>query len=76
MAYLFIVMARYAGLDAKYVTVTKDNDEKRVNHACAAVFINNKRYLVDPAYKTFDIKHKEISIKSDRQELPRFKSKR
>lgn len=65
LAYLYICLARAAGLAAKWVDVKIDNLGKRVDHACAAVIIDKKAVLVDPAYSTFDIKHQKFQILDD-----------
>lgn len=57
---LFIDMATEVGLKSKYVHVSKDNEGKEVNHACAGLILSdNTIVLVDPAYHTFNIKHQE-----------------
>lgn len=67
-AFLFVAMARIAGLKASVVDVRTDENGKNVRspgHACAAVTINGRLILVDPAYKKFDIKHKEFAVLND-----------
>jgi len=76
MAYLYVTMARLAGLEAKWVEVFVDYKGEKVYHACAAVKINGKYILVDPAYHSFDIKHKKYKILSDKEAAEMFKGMR
>jgi len=62
---LFVVMARYCNIKANYVSVTVDNEGKKVYHACVNVTIGAENILIDPAYKEFGIMHKEYIIKND-----------
>lgn len=64
-AYLFVSMARISGLTANWVHVTRDNSDRGVHHACAAVVLGGRTVLVDPAYQTFDIQHREFRILDD-----------
>lgn len=73
-AILYIAMARCVGLVANYVSVSVDFQGKRVNHACAAVKLRNATVLVDPAYHSFDIKHKQYRIESDEMAHRLFKA--
>ncbi|MBU4284224.1 MAG: transglutaminase-like domain-containing protein [Nanoarchaeota archaeon] len=65
MAFLYITMARAAGLKSKYVSVKIDCDNKKVNHGCAVVYIGNKSILVDPAYHKFNVHHKRYEVVND-----------
>jgi hypothetical protein len=68
MTYTFIGMGRCVGLKTNYVSVKRDCNNKKVYHACACVFLDNacsEFLLVDPAYKTFDINHKDFKILED-----------
>jgi phenylpropionate dioxygenase-like ring-hydroxylating dioxygenase large terminal subunit len=70
---LFMSMARYAGVDADYVKVTRDNRNKKLLHAC--VGINPGRLiLVDHAYKEFDVKHRRYEIVSDEYAITSFRA--
>jgi len=72
MAYLYVTMARLAGLEARWVEVLVDYKGENVYHACAAVKLNGKYILVDPAYQSFDIKHKKYRILSDKEAIELF----
>jgi transglutaminase-like putative cysteine protease len=74
MAVLYIVMARYVGLKSNYVSVTRDNGGNKVHHACAAVHVQPKPVLIDPAYHEFDVKHREFRILTDKEAVPHLKS--
>lgn len=76
MAVLYVVMARSVGLRANYVSVRIDEHGQKVNHACATVEISGKNVLVDPAYYTFDVKHGDFEILTDKTAVPHFKSMR
>lgn len=67
MTFLYVTMARSAGLVAKVADVTKDYEGKRVEHACAALFADSKWVLVDVAYHTFDIQHQKFKLMTDRE---------
>lgn len=71
-AVLYITLARCCGLKAAYASVSKDNEGKKVRHACAAVDLSGEWLLVDPAYTCFDIKHKEYSVISDAEVKRKF----
>jgi len=62
MAALYVAIARRMGLPAWYAHVDVDQDEKAVNHACAAVDLSERRLLVDPAYGIFDARHRRYSL--------------
>jgi hypothetical protein len=72
MAFLYITMARAAGLRSKYVSVKVDCDNKKVNHGCAVVYIQNNPILVDPAYNKFDIHHRKYKILNDNEITKNF----
>ncbi|MBU3941472.1 MAG: transglutaminase-like domain-containing protein [Nanoarchaeota archaeon] len=72
MAFLYITMARAAGLKSKYVSVKVDCDSKKVNHGCAVVYIQNNPILVDIAYNKFDIHHKKYNILNDNEITENF----
>lgn len=71
-AVLYITMARCCGLKAQYASVEKDDDGKKVKHACAAVEIDGKNILVDPAYYKFGIMHRKYSIITDEEVRKRY----
>lgn len=73
MAYLYVASARAVGLRSNYVSVEKDFNNKRVHHACAAVYTPNLK-LADIAYHQFGINHTSIKVLSDLEMLQRFNS--
>lgn len=73
-AYLFIVLARAAGLKANWVKVTIDYSGKKVNHACAIVYCTSKEILVDVAYHQFDAKHGKYRVLSDQEAVEHFQA--
>jgi len=66
MAYLYIAMARTAGLECHYVDVSR-TVWGGGNHACVEVRIRGRSFLVDPAMEKdgFDVRHPACSRKSD-----------
>jgi hypothetical protein len=72
MAFLYITMARAAGLKSKFVNVDIDCSNRKVNHACAIVNVNGKFILVDPAYHKFDIQHKKYQIIDDHNAIEEY----
>ncbi|MFC7336502.1 tetratricopeptide repeat protein [Haloferula chungangensis] len=66
-AKLFIVLAREVGLDAYYVLLERDFSGRPVYHACAAVFLGDECYLVDPTYEWFGVPHREFTLVDDVQ---------
>jgi transglutaminase-like putative cysteine protease len=64
-AYLYVSMARLAGLRSNFVVVKRDHRGQRVAHACASVEINGQVVLVDPAYHTFGIVHQDFEVVDD-----------
>jgi transglutaminase-like putative cysteine protease len=73
MAYLYVTLARSLGLESNYVEVLVDNQGKKVFHACATAKVNGRSVLVDPAYHTYDIHHKNYRVLSDREASELFK---
>jgi tetratricopeptide (TPR) repeat protein len=65
--FLYVTLARSIGLKANYALVSKDYRGKLVMHACAAVFIDGRALLVDPAYHWFGVPHQEYEILNDIQ---------
>lgn len=76
MAYLYVSLARFAGLQSNYVQVFNDVSGKKVHHACAAVRTSKESPVVcvDIAYHTFDIKHKSWQSICDEQAWELFRS--
>lgn len=75
MTFLYIVMAWYLGIkSACFVEVDVDVKGKKVDHACVAFDWKLRKILVDPAYHTFDIKHKKIDIWSNEKSVGAFKA--
>jgi len=54
-AYLYIVMARHAGIKANYMSIKTDCYGKKVDHACARLF-TPREFSSDVAYHMFDVK--------------------
>jgi hypothetical protein len=76
LAILLIVMLRHVGIKTNYVSVDIDSQGEKVSHACACAVIETKTVLPDPAYHTFDAKHKSFKILTDKEAIPHFKSMR
>jgi tetratricopeptide (TPR) repeat protein len=66
-AFLYMAMARHAGLPAFYVWVVRDFKSRYVSHACVGIFVDGGALLVDPAYRWFGIPHKEFKFLDDLQ---------
>jgi tetratricopeptide (TPR) repeat protein len=64
-ALLYITLARFAGLKAYYVDISRDYQDRPVLHACAGVFIGEEALLVDPAYQWFGAPHKSYQFQDD-----------
>ncbi|MBN2080825.1 transglutaminase domain-containing protein [bacterium] len=73
LAWAFIVMARAIGLvNMRTYSVDVDYQGNEVNHACAGIVMNDDQgvrrlVLVDPAYYTFDVKHQDYEVMTDRE---------
>jgi len=68
MAMLYLVMIRTAGIRGSYAHVDVDQTGKAVNHACAMIDVEGAYggiTFVDPAYKTYDIRHKTVKPLTD-----------
>jgi len=63
--YLYIALAREVGLKCFYTDVHQDCNGRKVQHACAAVFLEGKCLLADPAYYWFGIPHKGYAVLDD-----------
>ncbi len=72
MAFLYIAMTRSIGLKSNFVSVDRDNSNKKVNHACAVVETERGLVFVDPAYHTYDIKHRRYRIWKDKTIMDTF----
>lgn len=67
MAFLYTTMARAVGLKSNFYAVDRDHRNKKVCHACSGVETEQRLILVDPAYHTFDIKHKKYKKLTDKR---------
>ncbi|MBW2985635.1 transglutaminase-like domain-containing protein [Candidatus Woesearchaeota archaeon] len=74
MAFLYVTFARSIGLISNYVSVTIDKNNEKVCHACANVEVEQGIILVDSAYGSFNINHKEYRIKTDQEMFNTLKS--
>ncbi|MBT5023141.1 transglutaminase domain-containing protein [Candidatus Woesearchaeota archaeon] len=72
MAFVYVTMARCIGLKSSYVSVRRDYSGKKVHHACAVVRTERGNIFVDPAYHTYDVKHKDYEVLNDVEVLERF----
>jgi tetratricopeptide (TPR) repeat protein len=59
-SFLYVALARAIGMQACIVDVRQTCDGQFGFHVCAAVFVNNACYLVDPMYHWFGVPHKEF----------------
>jgi tetratricopeptide (TPR) repeat protein len=66
-AVLFVALARAVDVDAFFVHVTKLPDGTIRNHACAAVFLEDRVLLVDPAQHWLGAPHQQYAILDDLQ---------
>ena len=66
-AYLYVALARAVGLRAYVVSVTESSDGSQILHACAAVFLDKRALLVDPADFWFGAPHKRFEVLNDVQ---------
>jgi len=65
--FLYVALARSAGLDAYYVLVRKDHQGRLTHHACAGINLEGKAIMIDPAFLTFGINHQEYKFLDDVQ---------
>lgn len=65
--FLYVTLARRAGLRANHAVVTELWDGSRVFHACAIVFVGERGILVDPALRWFGVLHKKFVVVDDLQ---------
>ena len=66
-AKLYVALARAVGVKAFYVHLERDYSGEVVYHDCAAVFAEDKAFLVDPAYQWFGAPHKQYQVLDDLQ---------
>ncbi len=64
-AVTYVAFARSIGLQAYYVDVLQIYGGGSPRHACTAVLVDDKAYLVDPALRWFGIPHPSISVRDD-----------
>ena len=77
MAALYVVMSRTIGINGSFAHVRRDNKNKSVHHACAMIDVPGKYgpvTLVDPAYRTYDIKHESFEPMTDFEIYQTYKS--
>jgi len=65
MSLLYIVLSRLCGLKTKMAIVKKDYLNERVHHACVSLEFMFDKILVDPAYYTFNIRHRKYKLVND-----------
>jgi tetratricopeptide (TPR) repeat protein len=68
-AKLYVALARAVGVKAFYVHLEKDYSGEIVYHDCAAVFVEGKALLIDPAYQWFGAPHKQYVVLDDLQAI-------
>jgi len=68
-AKLYVALARAVGVKAFYVHLEQDYSGEVVYHDCAAVFAEDKAFLVDPAYRWFGAPHKNYLVLDDLQAI-------
>jgi tetratricopeptide (TPR) repeat protein len=68
-AFLYVALARAVGLKAYFVAVDRDAFGRLISHGCAAVFVNGKALLIDPAWEWFGIPHQNYEILNDLQTI-------
>ncbi len=73
MSYLYVAIARCMGIKSNYVHVTNDINNKKVNHACAVIWVPEIKF-VDVAYHKYDINHKKYQILTDFEMIQHFNS--
>lgn len=62
---LYMALARTVGLKVYFAYVYKDPYTNVLDHACPAVFINDKALLVDPTYRWFGTPHQQFRLAND-----------
>ena len=68
-AKLFVALARAAGLEAWLVHVDVYEDGRPVWHDCAALFLPNQAFLVDPTSGAFGTDYPEFRVLDDLQAI-------
>lgn len=71
MTFLYVAFARFCGLRANYVSVTKDAYNKKTHHACAGIHLD-QLLLSDIAYHEFEIAHRKFEVLTDNQVIDRY----
>ncbi len=66
-AVLFVALARAVDVNAFFVQVTRDPDGITMNHACAAIFDEDRALLADSSFRWFGVPHREYAILDDLQ---------
>jgi len=66
-AVLFVALARTVDVNAFFVQVTRAPDGKAMNHACAAIFAEDRCLLADSSYRWFGAPHQEYAVLDDLQ---------
>jgi tetratricopeptide (TPR) repeat protein len=64
-AVLFVALARAVDVNAFFVHVTRLPDGTVMNHACAAVFLEDRVLLVDPSQRWLGAPHQQYAILDD-----------
>ena len=65
--FLYVALARSVGIQAFYCLVFRDYRGSCASHCCAAVFIDGKALLVDPAFQWFGVPHRDYRCLDDLQ---------
>jgi tetratricopeptide (TPR) repeat protein len=71
-AFLYVALARDAGLSSYFTVIKRDCYGNLVMHVCACVFIDGKALLADPAYDWFGAPHQEYDLQDDFQAIGDF----
>ena len=66
-SYLYVAVARAAGLKAYWVSVEEDCVGRKDSHACAAVFVGGKWLLIDLPYECFGAPRRRFVVMDDLQ---------
>lgn len=68
-AKLFVVLGREVGLDTFLTYIEEDYSEDHIYHCCAALFLEEECFLVDPSYHWFGAPHKTYVLLDDVQAI-------
>jgi Transglutaminase-like superfamily/PPR repeat len=71
-AELYVALARAAGLQSYYVEVIKQYGGATLRHSCAAVLVDGKALLVDPAIPWFGVAHPVINVTDDVEAIAEY----